>query len=56
MYQIQIFVSEVGEWYGWHCELQESMRDAKKQERIAKRYGWKTRVVKVSEDDDATDS
>ncbi len=49
MYQVQIFVSDVGEWYGWaHGEdTYETKKAASIEERRAKRYGWTTRVVKV---------
>ncbi len=48
MWQVQIFVSEVGEWYGWSkCQLQASKKAADAQAKVAKRYGWTTRVVKV---------
>lgn len=49
-WQVQIFVSEVGEWYGWaHSDYdRHSQADAKRAARIAKQHGWKTRVVRVA--------
>ena len=48
MYQVQIFLSEVGEWYAWSgCDLQPTKQAAEKQAKVAKRFCWRTRVVKV---------
>jgi hypothetical protein len=49
-WQVQIWVADVEEWYGWSEDYDEtSLADCKRVERIAsQKYGWKTRVVRVS--------
>lgn len=49
MWQVQIFVSEVGEWYGWgHTDYDNTdKRSVKAAERVARKYGWDTRIVKI---------
>jgi len=49
-YQVQIWVSEVSEWYGWaHSKYDPAVKsEANRAAKEARRYGWKTRVVKVS--------
>ncbi len=50
MYQVQIYVSEVGEWYGWaHSQsMFETEAEGKKAARaVAREYGWQTRCVEV---------
>lgn len=52
MFQVQIFVSEVGEWYGWGCGgyagTYDTVAEAKPELKAAKRAGWTTRLVKVA--------
>lgn len=48
MFQVQIYVSDVGEWYAWSgCDLQSTRSAANKHAKVARRFCWKTRVVKV---------
>jgi hypothetical protein len=50
MYQIQIWIEEVGEWYGTPlCDDQPTLKLAKVEELKAKRKGWTTRIVRYSE-------
>jgi hypothetical protein len=48
-WQVQIYVSEVCEWYGWaHTPYDPSSKaDADRAANVAKKYGWKVRVIKV---------
>jgi len=48
-WQVQIYVDDVGEWYGWaHSEYDPADRaSADQAAKVARRYGWKTRVVQV---------
>ena len=48
-WQVQIWVGEVDEWYGWaHSEYDPTSKaDAERAAKTARRYGWKTRVVRV---------
>lgn len=49
-YQVQIWVSEAGEWYGWsHSKYDPAVKaQVDRAAKEARRYGWKTRVVKVA--------
>lgn len=49
-YQVQIWVSDASEWYGWaHSQYDpRDKADVKRAAKEARRYGWKTRVVKVA--------
>ncbi len=51
MWQVQIYNTEVDEWYAWaHTEYNEADKaDAQRAARVARRFGWKTRVVLVKE-------
>lgn len=52
-WQVQIWVSEVEEWYGWAHgtrDLHASKLDAAKDATDARRKGWKTRIVRVRDE------
>lgn len=48
-WQVQIYISEISEWLGWaHTDYDPaSKKDAERAAKIARRYGWTTRVVRV---------
>lgn len=49
MYQMQIWVEEAGEWYGWGCDQAGFTKaEAENAAKRARRYGWKARVVKIN--------